>query len=448
MDQQTFLEELRFHLAGRMPVNEMERVLKYYASELETAQQGAEAAAVQLGDPRKLADDLVNDYLNLKSEYERRHQKPKKKRFGIFGILGILAAMSVVSSVLFSSMSPRYSSRPVPYEVVAPMPVEVIKQRFDYGDQLESAAGETVTSYYSNIHTVSIFIDFADIEIIAGDQYSVSLYQPEGQSPMTAYFDNGAISLNHDTSTAFSVTGRDALRISITMPAGAMLESAYISNSYGDISLSNMGVKGDAHLTSGFGSLNLDRVTMGSLSSSMDAGTLTITDADFLSSLYASVESGSVILTNVTAPSAQLSISAGKLDLDRCTMSTLEIFSDVAAVNADRMTINQSLYAHTDVGEIRFTGNLLGSISANSSVGAITMNSTLPEEAYALNLSTNLGSITIDGSKQRGNYLNWGTGSNTMDVYSDIGSVALNFGVAMTGVEETETEAAELAGDT
>jgi Predicted membrane protein len=451
MDQQTYLDELRFHLAGRMPVNEMERVLQYYAGQFAAAQHGAEATAVELGDPRQLADDLVDDYLNLKSEYERRHQKPKKKRFGLFGILGVIATMTIMSNMLFIMRPQR--TYPAPSQTIPPMAEEVVPHNEAYynynGQSLTSVPGQENVSYFSSISNVNIMVDSAQVEVVTGSEYSVLLFVPEGRAPFDGHYDGGIVTI--DRAENYSAIGAGWPRIVITVPAERMLESLHINNQYGDINLDGVGVKGDAYFYSDFGSLTINGASIGTLSSHVNAGNMTITDTDFRLNFYTNVETGSLTLTNVTAPEAQLDLSAGKANLDRCTISALNIYSDIGAVIANRMTINQSLYAHTEVGEIRFTGNLLGSITANSSIGAITINTTLPEEAYTMNLSTDLGSISVDGSKQRGGYLNWGSGGNFIEVYTDIGSVDLNFSVAMpepeTLSEDTATDSAVGAQD-
>ena len=412
MDQQAYLEELRFHLAGRMPVNEIERVLQYYAREFETGQQGAEAVAVNLGDPRKLSDDLVDDYLNLKTEYDRRHQRPKKKRFGIWGVLAILAVMSVASNMAFSLFRPRYGNLPVPSETMAPMAAEqwVPPAGVEYGRALVSVPGQENVSYLPIIHSVNVYVDRAKIEIVKGEEYSVLLHVGENQAPIDAFYDNGVLTVDH-AGESLAVNGASPT-IVITVPKDTMFESLNISNSYGNLTLDGIGVKGEFYFNSDFGSLTLTDATIGSLNTTLSAGSATLT--------------GVTVLYN-----GQINLSAGKVHLNSCNFSVLDVYNDIGAIIGERIKVSDYLYAHTEIGEVWLGGDLSGSIYANSAMGKVTVNTTLPEEAYYMNLSTSTGNVTIDGAKQRGTYFNWGEGSHTMSLYTDIGDLNLNFSAAL-----------------
>ena len=411
MDQQAYLDELRFHLAGRMPVNEVERVLQYYAGQFAAGQQGAEATAVELGDPKQLANDLVDDYLNLKSEYDRRHQKPKKRRFGFLNILGILAAVTIVSNMTFSMLRPHGYSAPEP--TVAPMAAEHVApyHGVDYGRALISIPGQENLSYHPIIYGVDIHVDRAKVEIVTGEEYTVMLYVTEGQSPVDAYYDNGFLTIDRSAESNFG-TNNTAPRIVITLPRDAMLESLSISNSYGNLTLDGIGVKGDLYYSSDFGSLTLNHLTVGSLNTYLSAGSATLTGVTLLQG-------------------SQINLSAGKVFLDGCSFSMLDIYNDIGAIIGERIKVSDYLNAHTEIGEIQLGGNLSGSIYASSAMGKVTVNTTLPEEAYYMNLSTSTGAVTIDGARQRGTYFNWGEGSYSMDLSTDIGNIDLNFRTAM-----------------
>jgi len=418
MDQQTYLDELRFHLAGRMPVNEVERVLQYYAREFAAAQQGAEAVAVNLGDPKKLADDLIDDYLNLKSEYDRRHQKPKKRRFGLLNILAVVAVVSIGSNLAFSLMRPRYDYGRAPSETMAPMAAEqwAPPAGVDYGRSLISIPGQENLSHHPIIHSVNIHVDSAHVEIVAGNEYSVMLFVPEGRAAFDAYYDNGTVTI--DRTEGYSATGPGWPRIVITVPQDSMFENFSISNSYGNLTMDGIGVKGELYYYSDFGSLTLTNNTIGSLNTTLSAGSTTLTGVTVLESGW-------------------IQLSAGKVHLNGCNFSVLDIYNDIGAIVGERIKVSDYLNAHTEIGEIWLGGDLSGSIYANSAMGKVTVNTTLPEEAYYMNISTSTGAVNIDGAKQRGSYFNWGEGSYSMDLYTDIGDINLNFRAAMP--EERET---------
>ena len=411
MDQQAYLDELRFHLAGRMPVNEVERVLQYYAGQFAAGQQGAEATAVELGDPKQLANDLVDDYLNLKSEYDRRHQKPKKRRFGFLNILGILAAVTIVSNMTFSMLRPHRYFAPEP--TYAPMAAEHVApyHGVDYGRALISIPGQENLSYHPIIHSVDIYVDSAQVEIVAGSEYTVTLYVAEGQPPMDAYYDNGSLTVDH-AGVQNPYTSRAWPRVVITVPAGTMLENLNVNNQYGNLNMEGIGVKGDLYFSSDFGSLALSDTIIGSLNTYLNAGSATLTDVTLLQS-------------------SQIRLSAGKVHLNGGSFSVLDIYNDIGTIIGERIKVSDYLNAHTEIGEIQLGGNLSGSIYASSAMGKVTVNTTLPEEAYYMNLSTSTGAVTIDGARQRGTYFNWGEGSYSMDLSTDIGNIDLNFRAAM-----------------
>ena len=93
--------------------------------------------------------------------------------------------------------------------------------------------------------------------------------------------------------------------------------------------------------------------------------------------------------------------------------------------------VRTTMLVQSDMGDVDLSGALVGEIEVNANLGTVRIDSQLPRSAYALDLASNLGSLTVDGERigtdSIGPSLQQEDGENSLHVRADMGDILVQF---------------------
>ena len=93
--------------------------------------------------------------------------------------------------------------------------------------------------------------------------------------------------------------------------------------------------------------------------------------------------------------------------------------------------VRTAMRAQSDMGDVDLSGALAGEIEVNANLGTVRIDSQLPRGAYALDLGTDMGNLTVDGERvgadSIGPSFQQEEGENSLHVRADMGDILVQF---------------------
>ena len=138
----------------------------------------------------------------------------------------------------------------------------------------------------------------------------------------------------------------------------------------------------------------------------------------------------------VTVPADQrlervrVDVGAGRVELENLQCETAELEVGLGAVQATDVRVYQKSKLSVDLGELKLSGGLLGETFVTCSMGNVRLKLERPEE-YGYEVSSDLGSVSIDGRSYSGldsQCKQFPEADNFYTVHCEMGNVQLDFG--------------------
>ena len=139
---------------------------------------------------------------------------------------------------------------------------------------------------------------------------------------------------------------------------------------------------------------------------------------------------GSAALKDVSGESLSVQCNLGDFTLEGGEFDTAELTMSLGSL-AFSGAVRTAMRAQRDMGDVDLSGALAGEIEVNANLGTVRIDSQLPRGAYALDLASNLGSLTVDGERigtdSIGPSLQQEDGENSLHVRADMGDILVQF---------------------
>jgi DUF4097 and DUF4098 domain-containing protein YvlB len=135
---------------------------------------------------------------------------------------------------------------------------------------------------------------------------------------------------------------------------------------------------------------------------------------------------GSVTLDGLNVPQLKSDLSSGSLKMNGCTVGNLEANNSLGSVDIQQLNSN-GVNIKCSSGKIELEGTLKGNNTVYSNLGSVSVKTTLPQDQYKFKASSDLGEVTVNGSREGKNITQTGSAENTLEVTTDSGSVKLDF---------------------
>jgi hypothetical protein len=159
-----------------------------------------------------------------------------------------------------------------------------------------------------------------------------------------------------------------------------------------------------------------------------DDCTLTVTvpeDAD-LANLSAAIDAGELRIYRIRAEIFDVDVDAGNVEVYDGTYT--EVTADVDAGNMTFETCAMtSMEADNDMGNITLDGCTFDSIRATADMGNIKLFSSQPLDNYTVQVSADLGNITVNGKNYSGSYHADGDPEHSVDITVSLGNAELTY---------------------
>lgn len=135
---------------------------------------------------------------------------------------------------------------------------------------------------------------------------------------------------------------------------------------------------------------------------------------------------GSIQIADRNITSMQAYCDAGDILLNRVSMQTLKVDSDLGALHVLDSKVLQSTSVRSDAGDILLCGNIQGAVTIAHDLGDVRMETTAKADTYEYDLTVDLGKIYVDGSEYREHCARRG-GSSKLKVCVDGGDINVIF---------------------
>lgn len=297
---------------------------------------------------------------------------------------------------------------------------------------------------FSGARSIEIDADYARVELRSGAagsaitvEYRYPLNQPKPVCAMngdTLVFQsrqrngNGAFfSLFNFNGFGFGNSGGSSdPYVYITYPAGSEFERAVVRSSLGDIVVNNLTVKGLLEIGADLGRVNVQDVTAGDFRSNVSSG----------SSEYSRVKAASIDLRSdlgsVTGDELDTEKficknSSGRISIQNSRLGEAILDADLGGIDADAITTT-GLDVSNSSGSVKLEGALGGKSKVDVDLGSVKITTSLPRNQYYLDLSTDLGSVHVNGRKYGSTAVeNEEAQPNSIVVSNSSGSVNVDF---------------------
>ncbi len=220
------------------------------------------------------------------------------------------------------------------------------------GFSIRSKMVEDKVSLDGGLHKLSVDIDYADVTVQPGMEFSVAYALPESMVPIVT-LENGTLEVKSPdnlVSLPWQAIGKHY--VTITIPEKSELDMAIMKVDAGNQQI--MGLISDKLDVHG------------------DAGNVDIQNAQAME-ISVHVDAGNIDLSGCTTDVLEAKADAGNLDISDCSIERIDADLDAGNVEAQNSRI-ESGDCKTSLGNILLSGEI-GDVRAKSSVGKVSINS-------------------------------------------------------------------------
>ena len=266
----------------------------------------------------------------------------------------------------------------------------------------ESDGGSELAQFDS----ISAQTSVMDLTVVAGDEFRLE-YKVPAKSKPEIYVEGGVLVVKQEgqKNGVFSFgNGLKGCRFVLTVPEGKALDRVDIVSDVGDVSLSGISAR-EVKAECDVGDLRMEECACDAVSVEGEVG-----DMDFvgcgLGNFSAVVDIGDINVEECEAVPAYFESDTGDICLERCE------FGDVTG--------------NSDVGDVKIADCAFGNVELEVSTGDVEIIADWERIGeYGFELSTDVGSVEVDGERMKGRYEKAGSGKGLVRVSVDVGGIVI-----------------------
>lgn len=153
---------------------------------------------------------------------------------------------------------------------------------------------------------------------------------------------------------------------------------------------------------------------------------VTVPEGTELGLVFVTVDVGDMEISQLTLGALHVDADVGDLKLQALTVQgAAELSADVGNMDCREMAVAGAVKMEADTGDLSFDGSAAG-VDADTDVGDVTLTLPGPAADWAMELETDVGSVTVDGADQGKRYASNG-GQYRLEAGSDTGDVTVEF---------------------
>ncbi|MBR1472461.1 MAG: DUF4097 family beta strand repeat protein [Lachnospiraceae bacterium] len=214
----------------------------------------------------------------------------------------------------------------------------------------------------SPFDSAEVEIDMGELKIYTGEDYMVSYRgYPEGQVPQWSV-KNGTLHIEQQNGMGWEKGGIPAgCSVAITIPEDA---------------------QPDMNIQLSMGGMELKNLTLGDMKIDLDMGGLKLTDCSMRD--------------------CSVDADMGSIDLIGCSFADGEFDADMGSITLKDVTCSTA-DCNADMGSIDVSGSFKG-LAADCAMGAVNVTTEKGSENAAMQLSADMGKVTVNGTGHGGSY--------------------------------------------
>lgn len=132
----------------------------------------------------------------------------------------------------------------------------------------------------------------------------------------------------------------------------------------------------------------------------------------------------------VRLESLYVDLDLGDLTLAGLRMEYAEVDLDLGSLTGEALEVTTTFQVDADLGEVTLYGDLGECVDISADLGSVQLGLSRPASDYCWELEADMGSITVDGRKQRtddDNEATGGNGNRFIEVEASLGNITLDF---------------------
>ncbi|UTC75932.1 DUF4097 family beta strand repeat protein [Treponema sp. OMZ 792] len=381
MTKDQFLTELNSYLSVLKP-EDRKNTIEFYEEYFEDA-ENEEAAIEDLGSPKKLAEEIIDFH---KASYKGENTEISKQFSRDENISEIVLNITAAKVLINTSQGEKleYTTQNIADE--------------DFSAKIENGKliiKEKPVFFFSKKGFASFLENFNINTSLNAAKREISINIPKDTNLVKLEFNSQMGSLKiedvnieiiegYTTCGNFSVKSGLHKKIDFNTSAGAIKMS--------DLDIESM------KLSSSAGSIKFENIKSDNISASTGAGTIDFTKTES-STIKANSGAGNITANELKADKGNFNTGAGTNKFQKCNF-------------------NAETILNTGAGSIIFQGNLHGYAKINSGIGPVDLNLPKEIENYDISISSNQGSIKLNGEnvERRGDRINLGSKSANTNI--------------------------------
>lgn len=133
---------------------------------------------------------------------------------------------------------------------------------------------------------------------------------------------------------------------------------------------------------------------------------------------------------DVWLESLYVDLDLGDLTLAGLQVEQADIALDLGDLTGEALTVVTSMQVEASLGAVNLFGDLGEYVDVSADLGSVQLGLTRPASEYFCELEADMGSVTVDGRKQRpgdDNEITCGYGDRVIEVDASLGSITVDF---------------------
>ena len=231
--------------------------------------------------------------------------------------------------------------------IIAGVFMHVLKGR---SFRFSSKMTEDKVTLEGEIRDLTVNIDYADVTVQPGTEFSVAYSLPESMVPEIS-LQNGALTVKSpENLVTMPLQGIGNCYVTVTIPEKTDLDRAKLNVDAGNQKVLDL--------------------QCGDLDVHADAGNVEVENAK-TTQMEVHVDAGNLELKGCDIETLSVNADAGNLDMEDCSVERIEAKVDAGNIEAKNSTIDTGI-CKTDLGNIKLSGEV-GDVEAKSSLGNVSL---------------------------------------------------------------------------
>jgi hypothetical protein len=316
---------------------------------------------------------------------------------------------------------------------------------------------------------IDMNIDKADIEFVPSDHYGLIINYRGDADQFTCTDENGTLTVSEKNAASvqfwWGIFAESHNTVKVYLPKDTQLKRLNVKNQYGgftasgfdsadtdiDLSLGSLKLSdascGKADFTLSNGKSDIRNIEADTMAFRNDLASSTFENVTVSSSQKATFEAsngsitmknftagpmeinndlGSVTLEKLTAAELKSKLDNGSLKMNDCKIGNLDVENSLGNIDISQLD-SKGANIKNESGKTSLEGSLMGETTVNSDMGSITVKTSVSQKLYTFKVSSDLGSITLNGSREGNRITQTGNGENSLQLSSSNGGISLDF---------------------